>query len=141
MNEFATFLISFCSVSVLIGGLYMLCPKGTMNSSVKYILCLIFLCCILHPIINIKNTDIDVKFSDFKPEISEDAAELSVRLVFAEALKNADIEFSKITVCTDKNDDGSIIINEVIVYSSFPPETVIEVLGNSDEYEVKVINE
>ena len=141
MSGFASFVTAFCTVCVLTGGLFLICPSNKLENSVKYIFGLVFLLCILTSLPTFK--DIRPKF-DTKTHVTatDRLNEQASRWVFEAALKNADIEFSKIIVCTDKTEDGSIIINKVIVYSSAPPEAIQSILGGDDaDYAVEVVNE
>lgn len=140
MNSILSFIVSFCIISVILGALYILCPEGTMQKSVKYIF---FLLLITSSLALIKGIG-DINWSPIKQQYdtqSEETAAFGAELTFKQALQNAGIEFSKITVCTDKSEDGSILINEVIVYSNETEEKITEIIGNEAEYEVTVINE
>lgn len=143
MNGINSFIMSFCTVCILIGGLYIICPSGTFSKSVKYVFCLVLICCVAATVKGIKSTDFDfAESSEAKSvEISQTAAASAAEQVFSVALKNENIEFSQITVCTDKTDDGSIIITEVIVYSSDDPNRIKKVIESGNNYEVSVINE
>ena len=56
-------------------------------------------------------------------------------------MKNAGIEFTKITVCTDKSDGGSIIISKVTVFSGQSAAEIKCALGVvAENYEVEVVN-
>lgn len=140
MSGVSSFIASFCIISLTIGALYMLCPKGTMEKGLRHIFVLIILCATLTLIKGIGNVD----FNPLKEGYEYDQQQISVlgaRLTFEEALRNSHINFTKITVCTDKATDGSIIINEVIVYSTEDSEKIKATIGNQEEYEVTVINE
>ena len=77
-----------------------------------------------------------VKDGDFDSErLSADSA----RLVFEGALTSAGINFSKITVFTDKTEDGGINIIEVYVYTDASSEAVAAVIG-SGSYKLVVVN-
>lgn len=140
MSTILSFIASFCIISVTLGALYMLCPEGTLGKSVKYIFVLIMMCAVLALIKGVG----DINFNPVKNEYDIDldgTKGLGARLTFSRALENAGIEFSKITVCTDKSEDGSIIISEVIVYSPENEDKITEIIGNPSEYEVTVVNE
>ena len=141
MNNLSSFMISFCSCSVLLGFLYMLCPSGSMKDSIRYVFCLCFVCCIFSGVISIQKTDFDAFNSADNTEIiTEESSALTAQAVFAEALNSADINFRKIDVDTNKLPDGSITIIRVTVYTDAAEEEIISVIG-SDSYEVYVINE
>ncbi|MBO5021515.1 MAG: hypothetical protein J6J13_05695 [Clostridia bacterium] len=140
MNSILSFIISFCVITVILGTLYILCPKGALEKSVKYIFVLLLVSSLAALIKYVGN----IEFNPIKQQNTYSSDQMSVlgaRLTFEQALKNAQIDFSKITVCTDKTEDGSIIISEVIVYSAHPHEDIIKIIGNDSEYEVTVVNE
>ncbi len=141
MGGINSFIVSFCSSCILLGFLYMLCPSGNMSTSVKYIFCLCFVCCILGTAISIKPPDFSLFEKNENTEIlTEQNTAVTAQWIFAEALTQKNINYKKITVDTNKMADGSIVISRVIVYTNSSPEEVVEVLC-SDSYEVVVINE
>lgn len=141
MGNFSSFMISFSSSCLLLGFLYMLCPSSNMKSPVKYVFGLCFLCCILNCVTDISKWDIgDLKWSSSSEIITEQNAEVTSLSIFEQALKAADIKFTKISVDTNKLRDGSITINRVTVYTAASFDEVVATIG-SDSYEVIVINE
>lgn len=141
MSGINAFITSFCTSCILLGFLYLLCPAGNMSSSVKYIFCLCFVCCVVSNVIAIPKPDFTVFDKNRNIEIlTEQNTAVTAQTVFAEALLSENVKFRKITVNTNKLNDGSIIINKVTVYTDEPPQRVIEVIGSND-YEVDVINE
>jgi len=142
MNILSSILVSFCAACIFIGALYMLCPDGTMSKTVKYILGLVFLVSVISAAgITVKMPDID--FSP--PDTVNQSARLdtaSAKYVYSYILENAGIDFSEITVCTDKSADGSIIISKVIIRSDCERERILSVLGEAGKnHEVEIINE
>ncbi len=141
-NAFSSFILSFCSACVLLGFLYMLCPSGSMSKPVKYLFCLCFIGCILSGVFAAANFN----FSDFTQNTAESEfvtdqnAAVTAEMIFSNALTAQNIDFRKITVITDKLQDGSIIISEVTVYTDADAHTVEQVIG-SEYYEVKIVNE
>ena len=140
MSTILSFIASFSVISVTLGALYMLCPEGTLQKSVKYVFVLLLLCSMIALITGMKKVSFDFEAPQYRYQ-PENAQAIGMKLNFERALKNEGIEFSKITVCTDKSKDGSIIISEVIVYSSETEEKILNTIGNPTEYEVTVINE
>lgn len=142
MNYISTFLISFCAAAVFIGALYMLCPDGAMQKPIKYLLSLIFLLSVISVAgITVKNIDIELDFTASQT----DATDLEIKnaeYVYSLALKNADIEFSEIEIFTNKADDGSIIINKVIIHSECERQKIVDALSEATKnIEVEVIND
>ena len=141
MNGIEFFITSFCTSCILLGFLYTLCPSGSMSNSVKYIFCLCFVCCVIGASICVNPPD----FSDFDKNydnqiLTEQNVTTTAQMIFSEALTQKSINFRKITVDTNKLDDVSIGISRVMIYTSEPVETVMEIIG-SDDYEVVVVNE
>ncbi|MBR5472568.1 MAG: hypothetical protein IKU82_01115 [Clostridia bacterium] len=141
MEGLNSFITSFCGSCILLGFLFVLCPSGGMAGSVKYIFCLCFLCCVLGAAFSIKTPDFS-QFSAYGSSeiLSEQNAAVTAQTVFCEALRQKNINFRKITVDTNKLNDGSIIISKVTVYSSDDSSRIVEAIG-SDSYKVVIINE
>lgn len=141
MSNLSSFMISFCSCCILLGFLYMLCPSGSMQSAVKYVFCLCFVCCILSIVTGISKTGFDnVGFNTETELITEENAAVTAQIIFAKALNEQKINFRKITVDTNKLADGSITISRVTVYTDEPAEKITSAIG-SDSYEVLITDE
>lgn len=127
----------------MIGALHMICPDGVMGKSVKYILSLIFIAAVIASAsFSIKNFDWDIDYGIPAAESGDSMQVAAAEYVYAAALKSAGINFSEITVCTDKSDSGSIIISKVIIYSDCESAKIKEALGAvAENYEVEIINE
>lgn len=141
MNVFKNFVMSFSVGSIVFGCLYMLCPKGNMSKSVKYIFSLCFICCIVTAGAGISKIDFNYfeKIPNYEI-LTEKNASLTAQSVFEETLTQQDIIFKKITVDVNKTDTDGIVISRVTVYTNEPYEKIISLIG-SDSYEVVVINE
>lgn len=141
MDGLTSFIVNFCVSSVLLGFLYFLCPTGGIKNSVKYIFCMCFVCCVIGGVTNINPPDFTVFEQNKSDEIlTEQNAATTAQLIFCEALSRQGINFRKITVDTNKLNDGSIVINKVTVYTSESEKRIVSVIG-SDGYEVSVVNE
>lgn len=143
MNFFNTFITAFCTGCLLIGALHLLCPDGAMQKPVKYVLSLVFMLTVIAAAsITVKNAKFDTGAFTPTETAGEELDTAAAEYVYAHALESAGINFSKITVCTDKSEDGSIIISKVIVYSDCEKWKITEALGVvAENYEVEVINE
>ncbi|MBE6733588.1 MAG: hypothetical protein E7561_06305 [Ruminococcaceae bacterium] len=143
MSTFFDFIGVFCSAAMLFGGIFLLKPSGNTSKAVKYVFALIFLCIVISALLNIKIDEISI--DNKKIEQSINTASLSkdfLKLTFEEVLRGQDINFNKITVCTNKTENGSITISKVTVYSKDSPEKIIAALGgNNAEYEIEVLYE
>lgn len=142
MSGISSFIMAFCVCLVLLGFLYILCPSGSMSKPVKHVFCLCFICCMLSCGAGLKSIDFsEFSFDDSKQQIiTEEMSAETARQVFASALTKSGIDFKKITVHTNKLDDGSISISKVAVFTSASPDAVKAVLDSVD-FEVEVINE
>ena len=142
MKIFSGLLTSFCASSVFIGVLYILCPNGVMSKSVKYLLSLAFLLSVTAVSFTVKRSGLDFDVSGYTAADSEAVDKAAARQVYATALKNAGINFKEITVCTNKAEDGSIIISKIIIHSDAESQKIRDALGEAAEnYEVEIINE
>ena len=143
MKWFASFITAICAASVCLGALYIICPKGKMEKSVKYIFSLCFLLIIIAAAgMTVKKADFSFT-SSYKNTIESKEIEIAAaKYTYGLALKNAGIDFSQILVYTDNLSDGSISISKVIVYSDCDRQRIIAAFGNAAEnFEVEVINE
>ena len=143
MNFLNTFIISICATCILTGALYTLTPNGEISNTIKYLFALIFLVSIIAAAkITIKNVDIDFATQTAPEKSSEEMQIAAAEYIYSYALQKNSIIFSKITVCTDKLEDGSIKISKVIIYSNCEKEKILKALGgNAQKSEVEIINE
>ena len=110
MSYITAFITALCAACVFTGALYMLSPGGVMEKPVRYILGLVFLVIVISSAgVTLGTAEWDAVFpaADEIPRQSLDAA--SAEYVYGAVLEASGINFSEITVCTDKSDDGSII--------------------------------
>ena len=141
MKGFSEFAIAFCTVCIVLGGLSILIPSGSMTKTVKYIFSLIFLSVLLTAVLSTARFKPD--FSKFESQIKyQDIKNENIRRqVFEEALKSAGVQFDIIDVETEVLSGGNVIIKKVTVYTNESAELVNTLIGGSNEYEVEVINE
>ena len=139
MTALGSFVVSFCTVCIVTAALNILCPAGTFEKSIKYILALTLLLCVLSAIPIFKNINLNYKqnsVSAQNTDISARAAEMH----FAATLEKGEISFSKIKVYTDNRSDGSIFITRVVIYSDSSIEQIQNVLcEGKTEYKLEVI--
>ncbi len=143
MNVFASFSASFCAACVFIGALYMLCPDGVIKGSVKYVLSLVFLLSVISAAaIAVGKWEFTPPRLEYEYEKEESLSAGAAEYVYSYALSEAGIDFSKITVCTDKSESGSISINKVIICSDCEKTRILAALGQAAEnIEVEIIND
>ena len=140
MSTFKIFATAFCSGAVMLGALYILAPEGGSKKAVRYAFCLAFLCIVLSAAVKFSGEG----FPTFKESArnfgGEDLSAATARTVFAEALREAKINYKKITVFTDKTNSGGINITKVFVYTAADYRKVYAVIG-SQNYKLVVVNE
>lgn len=137
------FITSFCIGSVLIGSLYIICPKGNISNQIKYIFSLVFLIIIISAAnIPLKSIDFDTLSPTDLQIHTENLETSAAEYVFSYALKRQNIKFEKISIFTDKTDNQSIVITKVVVVTNETPQKVINALeGLLENREVEIINE
>ena len=143
MNFLASFISTFCAASVFIGLLYLLCPDGSMEKSVKYILTLVFILTVISAaaITNKGERVGKIEYSSIKTDTSALDTE-TARFIIGRALDNAKIEYREITVCTNKTESGSISISKVIIRSERTETEILTALSGLEEsIEVVVKND
>lgn len=143
MNFLSAFATAFCASCVFIGALYMLCPDGAMNRSIKYIFALVFILLVVSAALPFSK-GIDIDFEEFSQEnIQTDELDgYTAWYTYALALEKAGIDFKEIEVCTDKTEEGGIYISKVIIYSECERSKILKALGMEyGNIEVEIINE
>jgi len=137
------FFISFSVGCILIGSLYIICPEGNIKKPIKYIFSLVFLVIIISAA-NIPLKKIDFSFNQNATE-QANLTEMQIaaaEYIYSYTLNAEGINFSKIYVCTDNSEDGSIVITKVVIVSKEPKEKIIKALGIlAQNREVETINE
>ena len=138
MNAFSAFAAALCAACVLIGALHLITPDGAMSKPVKYALSVVFLISVISAAaIPLKKISVDITVPDCEEYSEESLYATSAEYVYGRLLKDAGIEFTKITVCTDKSDGGSIIISKVTVFSGRSAAEIKRALGVvAENYEV-----
>ena len=142
MSNLAVFFSSFCVSAILIGALYIICPGGEISKSVKNIFALVFTLVITSSAVTVNPV------FDFGGDISQNEGVTSsidissAVYVYSDCLKAAKIEFSEISVLTNKTEDGGIVISKVIIFSNEDKEKILSALSViAQNLEVEVVNE
>ncbi len=143
MSGLTSFLTSLCAACVFIGAMHLICPDGNLEKPVKYVLSLVFLVTVISAAGLLKGGfDTDISFEASAAVSEEELKTATARYVYGQALSAAEINFTEITVCTDKTEDGSIVISKVIIYSDCEKERIRAALGAAaDNIEVEIVNE
>ncbi len=139
MSAFGGFVVSFCTVCIVTAALNILCPAGTFEKSIKYILALAFLLCVLSALPVLKNINFNYSQNSVSA-LNTDTSARAAEIHFAAALEKEGISFSKIKVYTDNLSDGSIFITRVVIYSDSSVEQIQNVLCEGEcDYKLEVI--
>ncbi len=142
MRFLTDILLAVCVSSVFIGALFLISPDGNLKNSVKYALSLVF---IISVIASASFGDLGFEFSlnTGEPDISyEEMAVANAKLVYSETLKQSEINFSDISVFTDKDEFDNIKIIRVVIKTKESPSAVKSALGEvCNNIEVVVENE
>ena len=114
-----------------------------MSKPVKYILGLVFLVTVISAAGLISDGfRSDISFNTDIETSDEELKAAAAKYVYVKVLKAAEINFSEITVCTDKTEDGGIVISKLIIYSDCAEERIRGALGAAAEnIEVEIVNE
>ena len=110
-----------------------------MSKSIKYALSLVFIISVITAAAAVGRIDISFDTNAVSAPSADELAAASARYAYSYALEKEKINFSEINVCTDKSEDGSIIISKVIIYSDANKEDIFRALGEAAEnYEIEV---
>lgn len=143
MKVISTVLISVCVSCIFMGAVQILCPKGNMEKSVKYLVSLAFLVMIIScGGINMNFQEFKIPIENRKTESLEEMDKKTAEYVISSLLEKSNIKFEEIDVYMDKSKDNSIVISKVLVKTNAKRETVVNALGEiSKNFMVEVINE
>ncbi len=138
------FFISFSTGCILLGTLYIICPEGNLSKPIKHIFSLVFLVIIISAA-NIPFQKIDFSLPTINDSNNQNYVDMqtyAAEYVYSAALKNQNINFSKISIFTDKSADGSIVITKVVITSNDTKEKILKAIsGIGENREVEIINE
>lgn len=142
MSTLNSFFVSFCVSAILLGSFFIICPDGQITKSVKNIFSLLFTLIIISSALSIK-LDLNYSFDALQNNDTVTGIDTSGAIyVYSECLKSAEIEFTEISVLTTKNDDGSIIISKVLIFSKAEKNEILNALSVvAQNIEVEIINE
>ncbi len=137
------FFISFSTGCILLGALHILCPGGNLEKPIKHIFTLIFLIIIISSAnIPLKNIDFTLPTDTTQTQNYAQMQTYAAEYVYSQILKSEKINFSKISISTDKTSDGSIVITKVVIYSNEDKEKVLKAVSVvAQNREVEIINE
>ena len=142
MNQLSDFFITFCVSAIFIGSLLIICPNGQISKSVKYILSIVFILIVISSAFKI-DFNFDFNIDSAKTTATVEELEIkSAHYVYSTCLTNAEIDFSKITILTNKTNDDRIIISKVVIFSKEDKNKILSALSVvAQNIEVEIINE
>ncbi|MBQ9977898.1 MAG: hypothetical protein IJP21_04840 [Clostridia bacterium] len=121
METVKVFVTVFCTCAVMVGGMKLLLG-GVLEESGKYILALILVVTTVGAL-----TNINISLKGQKPEIFEKTDNNAEALILYETeylikelFNEEKVTYKKIDIKTNKTQDGSIVISEVIIYEAEP---------------------
>lgn len=121
METVKVFVTVFCTCAVMVGGMKLLLG-GVLEESGKYILALILVVTTVGAL-----TNINISLKGQKPEILEKTDNNAEALILYETeylikelFNEEKVTYKKIDIKTNKTQDGSIVISEVIIYEAEP---------------------
>ena len=143
MTFINSFLTAFCVACILMGCLYIICPDGKLSKPLQYILSLLFIVIIISCVkLPFSNQKIDFETPEIDTENYEELQISSAKYVYTYALNSASVNFKEINFYTDKLEDGSIVINKVVINSDCSQQEILKALGTlAKAREVEIINE
>ena len=143
MTFINSFLTAFCIACILMGCLYIICPEGKLAKPLQYILSLLFIVILISCTkLPFSNEKINFEAPEINTQSYDELQISSAKYVYTYALNNAGINFSEINFYTDKLEDGSIVINKVVINSDCEKQEILKALGTlAKAREVEIINE
>lgn len=127
MDDITKWAAALCVAAIGCTALQMLAPKKGLGSIFKMITAAFFLCCLAVPLLSM-NSILSLNIDSLPREVAAGEIEERVQKQFEEqvasalkvkleqAFKNYNITLTEIEVNMDTGEDGSIYINEVVLY-------------------------
>ncbi len=121
----------FCAASIMCGAFNILAGK-TLEKSFKYILAIIFLSVIVS---SFSKFDLTFEFPKSVSAVAESENVLAMSSYQAEYIISAildenKIKYTKIRSVANKDENGGIVINEIIISGAEEPEKIKEIIQN-----------
>ncbi len=119
MESINAFVSVFCVTAIMVGGIKLLLG-GVLEESGKYILAIVLLTVTVAAIANTNisfktnKKQVATKTNDYSQNLIAYETEYVVKKLFEEN----NISFKKVTVKTNKNTQGDIVISEVVVFGA-----------------------
>ncbi len=141
METLKQILIGFSAAAIFIGALTGLYPSGNINKSVKYAMSLLFLCICVTLFSAVLNVKIDMEMPTVKTEISAvtAAADVQAKYLCESLLADNKITYKKVSVDTNIDENGSIYINSITVYTDCEENKVREILEKTVDADVVTV--
>ena len=129
METLKQVLVGFSAAAIFIGALTQLYPSGSMKKTVKYAFSLLFLCICVTLFATALRLDIRVDLPD-TASVSADitaAANAQAEYLCETLLKENEIDYKKVIVNTNIDENGGIYINSITVYTDCDSGKVREI--------------
>ena len=90
MNALNSFITAVCAACVIIGAAYLICPDGSMQKPVKYVLSLVFIAVIISsvPIARVK-FDLNFKAYEYSEKTEDELLISDAEYVYGSVLKKS----------------------------------------------------
>ncbi len=135
MGVFAQFVLGISAAAIFIGALFMILPGGAMQKSVRYVCSLVFICVCVTAFLKLGRVEFKVNSEKYEVDMSRaiSLTNTQAQYICAAVLESADIKYEKISVNTDKDEQNSIFINSITVYSSADAKLIERTIRQSME--------
>ncbi len=127
MDSIRAWALALCAVAVACSLLHLIAPKNGMGKIFKMLLAAFFLCCLITPLLSLKDMlhlDIaslpdSVAAETLQERVNEQVLrqiDASLLRVTNSALKNYGVQAEKVEAKTDTSADGGICITQIVLY-------------------------
>lgn len=132
MESIRDIALTFCATSVFTAALTLLNGK-VLEKSGRYIIALIMLCSVIG---SLQKADFRLDLPESTPASEETVQEISLSeyqagYLVGQILKKSSVNFTNISAKATKNEDGSIVINEIVIEGVKDMESAASVLSAS----------
>lgn len=141
METLKQILIGFSAAAVFIGALTQLYPSGNIQKSVKYAVSLLFLCICVTLFSAVMKVKIDVELPSVEADTASvtAAADLQAEYLCKTLLSENEISYKKVAIDTNIDENGSIYINSITVYTDCEENKVREILEKTVDADVVTV--
>lgn len=142
MKEILQAILGFCAAAIFIGAVSLLAPAKNMSKPTKYVISLVFIVTTVSLFSVIGSTKTPVFSKTTNTIQGEEILSYQTEYLCGALLKDNGIPYQKISVNTNIEQDGSIYISVITVYSNAEPSRIEGIIKEAFETErVEVIND